>query len=81
MVGVFVFYVIPKWRNTLEITPNATEIAIGSFFLEVFVVVVVPLVFRWALPAPITWFPQEIVDIKEMREDEALMHLRGLARE
>lgn len=80
LIGLFVFYIVPKWRNTLETQHDTTGIAVGGAFIGVLVVLIVPSIIGWALPAPVKWFPQEIVDIAETRQKEALNRLETLAR-
>ena len=81
LFGLFVFYIVPKWRNTLDPQNDTSGIAFGGVLLGVLVVLIVPLVLSWILPAPIKWFPQEIVEIAQTREKEALTHLKALAKE
>lgn len=81
LLGLFVFYIIPKWRNTLEDQHDTSGIALGSAVLGVLVVLIVPLGLSWILPPPVRWFPQEIVSIAETREKEALTRLKVLAKE
>ena len=81
LLGLFVFYIVPKWRKTQETQHGTTGFAIGGAFLGVLVVLIVPLVLSWVLPAPVKWFPQEIVDIAETRQKEALTRLEALAKE
>lgn len=81
LVGFFVFYLIPKWRNTQEHQHETSGIAVGSVVLGVLVVLIIPLGLSWILPPPARWFPQEIVSIAETREKEALRRLKVLAKE
>ena len=80
-LGLFLFYIVPKWRYPQETLPHKTELAFGGALVGVCSVLIVPLVIGWVLPAPMNWFPQEIVDIANTREKEALMRLEPLARE
>ena len=80
-IGLFVFYVVPKWRSKFDKERDTTGIAIGGAVIGVLVVLIVPRIIGWVLPAPVKWFPQEIVDIAETRQKEALERLEPLARE
>lgn len=80
-IGLLVFFVVPKWRDKLEAKDDAVGIAIGSVVAGVLVVLIVPRLIGWVLPAPIRWFPQEIVDISSARQKEALQRIKLLARE
>ncbi len=46
------------------------------FCFGVLVVLIVPMVFSWVLPAPAKWFPKEIRNIAEIRQQEALSRLK-----
>ncbi len=39
----------------------------------------VPAVYKWILPPPANWFPQDIVDISETRKLEALERIERVA--
>ena len=75
LFGLFVFYILPKWRNTLESHHDTTETVCTGAILGVMAVLIVPIVLSWILPAPVKWFPQVITDIARTREKEALTHL------
>ena len=76
LIGLFVFYIVPKWRQTLDIKQDASEDIGGGVVLGVLVVLIVPMVFSWVLPAPAKWFPKEIRNIAEIRQQEALSRLK-----
>lgn len=80
LIGLFVFYVVPKWRNTLPAESDTSGIAVGGFSLGLGVVLIVPLLLAWLLPAPVKWFPKEIVNIADVRQKAALSRLEGLAK-
>jgi len=81
LLGLLVFYIVPKLRKSQETQNDAAGFATGGVFLGVLAVLIVPLVVSWLLPAPVKWFPQEIVDIATTRESEALTRLEALAKE
>lgn len=81
ILGLFVFYIIPKWRNNLEKQHDSLKIAMESITLGVVAVLIIPFILSWILPPPVKWFPQEIVKIAEMREKAALTRLKVLAKE
>jgi RsiW-degrading membrane proteinase PrsW (M82 family) len=79
-LGLLVFFIVPKLRGNPEQQRDATGDAIGSVFLGIVVVLLVPLVLSWLLPPPAKWFPRKIVSIAETNREEALTHLKGIAR-
>ena len=80
LIGWFVFYIVPKWRQTLDIKQDPTGIAAGGAILGVLVVFIIPMVFSWVLPAPAKWFPKEITDIAMTRQKDALSQLEAKAK-
>lgn len=80
LIGLFVFHTIPKWRSILEPQDDATGNAIGAVIVGVLAVLVVPFIISRVLPPPAKWFPQEIRNIAETRENEALKQLESRAR-
>lgn len=80
LIGLFVFYIVPKWRQTLDIKQDEAGIVISGIILGVLAVLIIPMVFSWVLPAPAKWFPKEIRDIAKIRQKEALSRLEATAR-
>jgi len=81
LLVIFVFHVIPKWRGRLnDSLLRSSETWLVALLLGFVVSVVVPLVLGWILPAPVKWFPDEIVRIAELREQEELEILKEVAR-
>jgi len=78
LLSLCAFYIIPKWRNTLD-PEDSSRVVVTSVFLGVLTVLIMPFVFGRVLPAPVKWFPQEIIDIAELRENEVLNQLKVLA--
>ncbi len=76
LIGLFVFYIVPKWRQTLDIKQDPTELVVGGIIMGVLVVLIIPMVLSWVLPAPAKWFPKEIRNIAEIRQQEALSRLK-----
>ncbi|MCG8345123.1 MAG: hypothetical protein MI685_08200 [Chlorobiales bacterium] len=81
LIGLFVFYIIPKRRNILDNPYDTSGTAFGGIFLGILTVLIVPFVLSWVLPPPVKWFPQEIARIAEMREKDALSRLKVQAKE
>lgn len=79
LVGVFAFYVVPKWRSKLDGRYEPPAFVIGGIIVGVLTVLMIPFLLRCVLPAPIHWFPQELVNISESREREALERLKRIA--
>jgi len=80
LIGLFVFYFVPRWRNTLDIKQDMSGVIGGGVVLGVLVVLIVPMVFSWVLPAPVKWLPKNIVEIAESRQKDVLSGLKSTAR-
>lgn len=80
VIGIFVFCVIPKWQQKANKYETGEYALLGGIF-GVLTVLFVPFILSWVLPAPVKWFPQEIVDIAETRQKDALKWLAPMARE
>lgn len=81
VIGLFAFYLIPKWRDKLEYQGDPPVPVMGSFILGVSVVLIIPFLLSWILPAPATWFPREIRAISELRQKEVLDQIQAVARQ
>ena len=72
LLGLTVFYTGPKWRGD--------DVDSEDFILSIVVgataALVAPLILGWLLPAPANWFPSEITEIANMKQEEALRRLR-----
>lgn len=75
-LGILAFYVVPKWRTALNPRYEPPAFVIGGVFIGVLSVLFVPFLLSLVLPAPVKWFPQEIIDISESRERDALERLK-----
>ncbi|MEJ6648872.1 MAG: hypothetical protein QNL24_16275, partial [Akkermansiaceae bacterium] len=79
-IGFLVFYGVPKIRGKIpQGGSKGSEAAICGIFLGVLVFLFVPAVYKWILPPPANWFPQDIVDISETRKLEALERIERVA--
>ena len=74
LVGMVVFYIIPKWRGRLKHWQGTHNIIMGGV-LGILATLVIPLILGLILPAPMKWFPQELGEIREIREQAALLDL------
>jgi len=74
LVGILAFHTVPRWRGDQTCSSSLG----GGLAAEVAAAFLGPLLFGWLLPAPIHWFPQELADIYQARQESALREL-GLA--
>jgi hypothetical protein len=79
LAGAFVFFVVPRWGGTLGNEHDTTGALISGAFFGVFAALIVPMILSWVLPAPVSWFPGEILEIAENRKKEMLIQLERQA--
>ncbi|QDV40882.1 hypothetical protein Enr13x_07180 [Stieleria neptunia] len=78
-IGAFCFYYLPKWRSIVPERADHAGIGIGAAFLGLGTTLIFPMILSFLLPAPYKWFPQEIVDIADLREAAELERLITIA--
>ena len=81
LIGICIFFVIPKFRNKIDSDSNLLEIIAVGALIGFFAVLIIPFILGTILPAPVKWFPQAIVENAKNRENETLKQLKIEAEE
>jgi hypothetical protein len=76
--GVLSFCLIPRWRRSSDVY-RGSESCVGGAFFGAFVALVVPAFLGWLLPPPADWFPSQIREAADLRQQEALAVLQQQA--
>jgi len=71
------FHFVPKWQGENDRTNHDKFFLL--FLLSFGVVVIMPLIFGFVLPAPIEWFPKIFVEIHEKQIEATLLELKEIA--
>ena len=74
ILSLLLFWYLPS-RIHHRVVPSDTFVT--ASVLGFIAALIVPLVFSWVLPAPVTWFPAFIVEASREREAEALREITG----
>jgi len=78
LVGALAFYLIPRWRGKPE-EYHGSDTWVGGAFLGALVALIAPALLGWLLPPPAEWFPRQIREAADLRQQEALAVLQQQA--
>lgn len=79
LAGYVAFSLIPRWRGRAGIQSDPPSSSISSAFFGAFVAAVLPMLFGWVLPAPVSWLPRQIVEMADSRQVATLSELKKVA--
>lgn len=81
VTGWLFLHWLPRRRGILGNPNQALGSAVAYAFFGVIVVLWVPLLLSWLLPAPAKWFPRQFVEYNDAQVERELILLRRIAYE